>query len=84
LQNTYYQGEKVIMMRQNRLFYKLLQHYTSHNTANKGFVLPLVIGMGLIMTVAGLTMVIRSSDQQIAAEQKVQNEQAKRVFLKKI
>jgi len=65
------------MIRQNRLFYKLLQHYISHNTANKGFVLPMVIGLGLIMTVAGLTMVIRSSDQQIAAEQKVQNDQAR-------
>jgi len=67
------------MIRQNRLFYKLLQHYTSHNAANKGFVLPLVIGLGLIMTVAGLTMVIRSSDEQVTAEQKVQNAQAKAI-----
>jgi len=34
---------------------------------NGGFTLPVVIGMGLIMTLAGMTMVVRSQSDQISA-----------------
>jgi len=55
---------------------KLLNHLSVKKTSSQGFVLPLVIGLGVIMTVAGLTMVVRSNYQEIAAEQKEQNSQS--------
>jgi len=41
----------------NRFFLNLLQYY-SRNQAKQGFVLPTLIGLGLIMTVVGLTMIV--------------------------
>lgn len=64
------------MMNHNRFTYKLLQYYAANQTANQGFVLPMIIGLGLIMTVVGLTMIGRSSDQEIRAEQQLQTAQA--------
>jgi len=62
----------------NRFFLTLLQYY-SRNHAKQGFVLPTLIGLGLIMTVVGLTMIGRSSnDQQTAISQK-QSAQAQAV-----
>jgi len=55
----------------NRFFLTLLQYYSRNNNAKQGFVLPTLIGLGLIMTVVGLTMIGRSSnDQQTAISQK--------------
>ncbi len=58
-----------------RLYLQLLQG-RSWNQQRRGFVLPLVIGLGLIMTVAGLTMVIRSSDNNISSISQQQTAQA--------
>lgn len=46
------------------LFLKLLKSYSPKGSANQGFVLPFMFGLGLIMTVVGLTMIARSSDDQ--------------------
>lgn len=43
---------------------------------NQGFVLPMVVGLGLIMTLVGLTMIGRSSDDQITAISQTQSSQA--------
>jgi len=67
------------MARQNSrsvILTKLLNYLSVRQASSQGFVLPLVIGLGLIMTVAGLTMVVRSSDNQVSAEQKQQNAKA--------
>lgn len=38
-----------------------------HQSTDKGAVLPIIIGLGLIMTLAGTTMIIRSSSEQLTA-----------------
>ena len=57
-----------------RFLIKALQH--SHNKDHEGFVLPMMIGLGLIMTVVGLTMIGRSSDDQIRSTLEEQTAQA--------
>ncbi|QDZ39285.1 hypothetical protein FRE64_04670 [Euhalothece natronophila Z-M001] len=57
-----------------RFLIKALQH--SHNKNHQGFVLPMMIGLGLIMTVVGLTMIGRSSDDQIRSTLEEQTAQA--------
>lgn len=59
----------------NQIYLKLLNrlYFNSKQTkeSNQGFVLPTLIGLGLIMTLVGLTLVGRSStDQQTATSQK--------------
>lgn len=61
-------------MIKNYLFLKLIRYYASQNRANQGGVLPLLIGLGLIMTVVGLTMIGRSSDDQKSAISQKQSE----------
>lgn len=48
----------------NPLFFKIIRYYSPKTNAKQGFVLPMMIGLGLIMTVVGLTMIGRSSDDQ--------------------
>lgn len=43
---------------------------------NQGFVLPMMIGLGLIMTLVGLTMIGRSSDEQMTSISQTQSAQA--------
>ena len=43
---------------------------------NQGFVLPMMIGLGLIMTLVGLTMIGRSSDEQMRSISQAQTAQA--------
>ncbi|QDZ38811.1 hypothetical protein FRE64_01985 [Euhalothece natronophila Z-M001] len=43
---------------------------------NQGFVLPMMIGLGLIMTLVGLTMIGRSSDEQMRSISQAQTSQA--------
>jgi len=59
----------------NRFFLNLLQYY-SRDRAKQGFVLPTLIGLGLIMTVVGLTMISRSSNEQLTAISQKQSAQA--------
>lgn len=59
----------------NQIYLKLLNrlYFNSKQTkeSNQGFVLPTLIGLGLIMTLVGLTLIGRSStDQQTATSQK--------------
>ncbi|MDR9402972.1 MAG: hypothetical protein RI580_05975 [Halothece sp. Uz-M2-17] len=63
-----------------KLYLKLLNSsYFSkkkYAEANQGFVLPMIIALGLIMTVVGLTIVARSSDNKATAVSKKQSAQS--------
>ncbi|MDR9402971.1 MAG: hypothetical protein RI580_05970 [Halothece sp. Uz-M2-17] len=57
------------MARSNQYFHaplllKLLQYRSPKTVINQGFVLPMTLGLGLIMTIVGLTMIARSSDNK--------------------
>ena len=57
------------MARSNRYFHaplllKLLQYRSPKTPINQGFVLPMTLGLGLIMTIVGLTMIARSRDRK--------------------
>lgn len=57
----------------HRFILALLSYCYPKTATNQGFVLPLIVGFGLIMTIAGLTMIGRSSNDQQTAIVKQQN-----------
>lgn len=61
---------------QLKFYLKILQYYSKQGTPSQGFVLPIMVGLGLIMMIVGLTMVARSGDSQTAATLQKQNAQA--------
>lgn len=50
-------------------------HSANLSTSDQGFALPLAVGMGLIMIVVGMTMIVRSQNDQVTASLQKQTSQ---------
>jgi hypothetical protein len=60
----------------SKLKLALIRHLAAKSSNSQGFVLPMVIGLGLVITLIGITMIVRSGDDKVNAVMQEQSSQS--------